>query len=469
MLRPRLLALAAPLVLLALACSGEDTKTSVPPRPAPRAWDKHATPSDVALGPVRGFTQARGIVHSHSPYSHDACDGEGLGPDGAPRPDCVANLRRGMCDAAEDFVFLTDHAAHMADADFPSLLFIQPGDEPVLGADGAPLGNHLACGDGRRVLVMAGNENTFMSAGLERHLPGDPATRLAAYQGEDPSTIAAMHEAGALVFVPHTESRTDEWLASMPVDGIEVYNVHAAIDPDIRRDFLGLDAYAGAASILPFTRQDEDGPQPDLAILGFFEDLPIYGERWDALLPTRHVTGVAGTDVHENTFAGLLRDGERGDSYRRLMRWFSNVALVSGPITPTSVKAALAAGRSYVAFEILGSPAGFDFHAENGDSVIEMGGQAPSGSTIVAHAPKVHNLDPVVDVPTISLRLLHIDASGTTIAAEGDTVRLENAKAGVYRVEVRILPTHLRPHVGDSGADYIRERLWILANPIRVS
>ncbi|MDI1443754.1 hypothetical protein [Polyangium sp. 6x1] len=464
----RLSLLAAPLVLLALACSGEDV---TPPavKPTPRAWDKLATPSDVALGPVRGFTQARGIIHSHSPYSHDACDGKGLDDSGVPRADCVANLRRGMCDAAEDYVFLTDHAAHMADAEFPSLLFIQPGDEPILGADGAPIGNYVACGDGRRVLVTAGNENTFMSVGLERHLPGDPATRRAIYEGEDATTVDAMHEAGALVFVAHTESRTPEWLASMPYDGFEIYNIHAAIDPDIRRDYLGLESLGGGASILPFTRQDEDGPQPDLAFLGFFEELPIYGKRWDALLPTRHITGIAGTDVHENSFPGVLRDGERGDSYRRLMRWFSNVALVSGPITPTSVKAALAAGRSYVAFEILGAPTGFDFHAETTGTVIEMGGEAAAGATIVARAPKVHNLDPAVEAPTISMRLLRIDASGTTIAAEGDTIRLENAPSGVYRVEVRILPTHLRPHVGDTGEPYIRERLWLLANPIRIS
>ncbi len=28
-----------------------------------------------------------------------------------------------------------------------------------------------------------------------------------------------------------------------------------------------------------------------------------------------------GTDAHENSFPIMLRDGERGDSYRRLLRW----------------------------------------------------------------------------------------------------------------------------------------------------
>jgi len=465
MLRTSLLAASAALLLL--ACSDEsNTKTTNPP--APRPWQKLAVPSDKALGPVRNFAQVRGIIHSHSPYSHDACDGEGLDAEGKPDALCTNHMRQGICDAAEDFVFLTDHAAHMADAEFPELLYIAPGDEPILGADGSPIGNYVPCGDGRRVMLTVGNENNFMSAGLERHLPGDPATRLAAYGGEDVATVDAMHDAGALVFVAHTEQRSSEWLASFPIDGFEIYNVHAAIDPDIRVESFGLDGYAAAASILAFTRMDEDGPEPDLAILGFFEDLPVYAERWDAMLLERDITGTAGTDVHENTFPGILRDGERGDSYRRLMRWFSNIALVEGEVTPASVKSALAAGRSYVAFEILGAPEGFDFHAESGAAVVEMGGTAPAGSTLVARAPIVHDLDPAAPKPTITMRLLHIAPGGTTVAAEGESIKLENAKPGPYRVEVRIVPEHLRPYIGDSGEGYIHDSAWLFSNAIRV-
>src|SRR5262249_13952323 len=142
------------------------------------------------------------------------------------------------------------------------LLFIQAGDEPIQGSGGTPIANRIPCDDGRRVLLTAGNENNLMSVGLEKHLPGDATLRLAAYDGNDPATIDAMHAAGELVMIPHTESRPLDYLQMMPFDGMEVYNLHAAIDPDIRKDAFGLDSYAAAAAILPFTTTDEEGPQP---------------------------------------------------------------------------------------------------------------------------------------------------------------------------------------------------------------
>jgi hypothetical protein len=249
---------------------------------------------------------------------------------------------------------------------------------------------------------------------------------------------------------------------------VEIFNIHAAIDPDIRRDYLGLDGFAGAASILPFTRQDEDGPEPDLAILGFLQYLPQYGQLWDPMLAERHVTGSIGTDVHENSFPGMMRDGERGDSYRRLMRWISNVALVDGVIAPSTIKAAVKAGRSYVAFEVLGVPAGFDFHAEDAGKSIEMGGQAKSGATIVVRAPKVWDLDPAVDPPVITMNLLRIANGSTTSIAEGNDIRIDAAEPGVYRVEVLITPNHLRPYLGETPETYIREYPWVLSNAIRI-
>jgi len=458
--------------LLLAGCSGETTPRTEPPA-QPRPWERLAVPTKDALPPVRGFVQVRGIVHSHSPYSHDACDGHGLDAQGKPDPTCTANLRRSICEAAEDFVFLTDHADFMAEAEFTDLLYIGEGDEPVLGADGKPIGNRIPCGDGRRVLVTAGTENALMSLGLERHVPGDAEARRTTYKTDDVATVDTLHAAGALVALAHTESRTPEYLANMPVDAIEVYNLHAAIDPDIRQDFLGLDGYAAAASILPFTRLDEDAPEPDLTLLGFFEDLPIYGERWDALALQRHVTGVAGTDVHENTFAGVMRDGERGDSYRRLMRFFSNIALVSGEVAPATVKEALAAGRSYVAFEILGVPTGFDFHGTAGGKIVEMGGKAISGASLFVQAPSLLNPDPAAPAPEITMHVWHISAGGkredllgAAGMPAGGIFEIASAEPGVYRVEVRITPRHLRPYLGFEGEKYIRDSLWVLSNPI---
>lgn len=464
MLRSSALPLLFASILLA-GCTGDDV---LPAPSAPRKWEKLAPPSSSSLGNVREFVVARGIIHSHSPYSHDGCDGEGLDAMGNPDATCVEHLRRGMCEAGEDFVFLTDHAANMAYAEMNELLFIQPGDEPVKGADGAPMANFIPCADGRKVMLMTGNENDLMTVGIEKHLPGDAETRKAMYESDGAATVDAMHDVGALVFLAHTESRSPDYLKTIPVDGVEIFNIHAAIDPDIRKDYFGLDAYAGAASILPFARQDEDGPEPDLALLGFLQDLPQYGQLWDPMLAERHVTGITGTDVHENSFPGIMRDGERGDSYRRLMRWISNVMLVSGGISPATVKDAIAAGRSYVAFEVIGVPSGFDFYAEDGGNVVEMGGQAKKGATLFVKAPRVWNLDPAVETPLITTKLLRIANGSTTVVAEGNEIRIDSAEAGVYRVEVRILPNHLRPYLGETPDTYIREYPWVFSNAIRV-
>lgn len=449
-----------------LGCSGDVVK----PEPlVPRAWNKYSPAATTSLGNVREFVTARGIIHSHSPYSHDGCDGNGLDENGVPNATCVAHLRQGICDAGEDFVFLTDHAANMAMADIKDLLFIQPGDEPLTDPDGAPFGNFIPCSKGGRVLLMTGNENTLMSVGIEKHVPGDAKTRQMTYEADGAATVDAMHDVGALVFLAHTESRTPEYLKTIPVDGVEIYNIHAAIDPDIRKDYLGLDGFAAAASILPFTRQDEFGPEPDLALLGFLQYLPQYGQLWDPMLAERNVTGSVGTDVHENTFSGILRDGERGDSYRRLMRWISNVVLVDGILAPSTIKAAIKAGRSYVAFEVLGVPSGFDFHAEDGSSVIEMGGQAKPGSKIIAKIPKVWDLDPAVEAPAITMKLLRISNGSTTTVSEGsEDIRIDSAEPGVYRVEVHITPRHLRPYLGDTPDTYIHEVPWVLSNAIRI-
>lgn len=461
-----------PALLLLVGCGGDDA-APVGTAGGPRAWDRLATPTVLLTG-ERGLRPYRGIIHSHSPYSHDACDGEGLTPEGLPNAACAADLRRGVCEAAEDFVFLTDHAANMAAAPFENLHFLGEGDDPLLSPSGDIIGNRLSCGDGRSVLITAGNENALMSLGLERHVPGaDAAAREAIYGGNDATTVQAMRDAGALVVVPHTESRDPAYLATIPVDAVEVYNLHAAIDPDIRQDSLGLDGFAPVAGILAFAKNGDEEPQPDLAILGFYEDLPRYFELWDALLLDRHLTGVAGTDVHQNTFAGMMRDGERGDSYRRLMRWISNVALLESTAREpdlAALKAALREGRSYVAFEILGVPSGFDFHADDGagGAVVEMGGSAPAGAALHARAPVLHDPDPAAAAPEITMRLLRVTAAGTEVVAEGAAIDVEAAAPGPHRVEVRITPQHLRPYLGPTPDQYVKSYLWVISNPIYV-
>jgi hypothetical protein len=75
---------------------------------------------------VRGLVDLRGLVHAHSAYSHDACDGEPVDADGVRSAECFADFRRGVCQAQHDFVFLTDHGDSFDATEYPDTLLFSP-------------------------------------------------------------------------------------------------------------------------------------------------------------------------------------------------------------------------------------------------------------------------------------------------------------------------------------------------------
>src|SRR5690606_41948886 len=112
-------------------------------------------------------------------------------------------------------------------------------------------------------------------------------------------------------------------------------------------------------------------PASDLVLLPILNEDDLYLSRWGTVLSRDHraVTTI-GTDCHQNTFPQLLPDGERVDSYRRMMGWMSNHLLVKpeadGSWDDSHLEDALAAGRLYGVFEVFGYPTGFDFRALEG-------------------------------------------------------------------------------------------------------
>jgi hypothetical protein len=279
--------------------------------------------------------------------------------------------------------------------------------------------------------------------------------------GQDHTASDVFRAHGALVWVAHGESHPIEQLRDVNADGTEIYNLHANIDPSIRQTYLGEDAIApltqlGAAG---FWGSRADGPEPDLALLAFIEENPKELALAEALWAEgRHLTTTLGSDVHENAISTKLRDGERGDSYRRVFRWFSNHVLAD-EASPAAIKAALRAGRAFGAFELLGSPSGFDYHAEPAG---EMGDTVAAGATLVLSAPLT--TDPV------RLRIVRVDAQGSTEVASqhGGSLRLAAAQPGAYRAEVRVTPQHLQPYMGTARSALLHEQVWIYANPIYV-
>lgn len=430
------------MIVLLLACRPPATVVVPPAAPREVPWRR-------GLPPVEGV--ARTITHLHSPWSHDACDGDPL-PDGRVNEPCLEDFRSGLCEAGIDVAFVTDHPNHAAAQAYGDLHHARPGDTVL------PDRNGIVCADGRTVWTFPGFEDELMPLGLAEHVPGTAAERNELLNRYDETGLVAMVDAGAEVFVAHTEGRLLpdlEALQDAGLRGIEIWNLHAMFAPDIREDDLGLDGLGWAADIGPFTRPTTTA-EPDLFVIGVLQLQRPSLERFDALLARGPMVGIVGTDAHQNVLNLELADGERGDSYRRSLRWMSNL-VQAGP--DEDVSDALAAGRSIVAFEILGTPVGFDFRAPDA----QMGGSSTARSLEI-QCPTLHPESPQgVEAPEITV---HLVKDGARIATGCGTHELDGP--GVYRVEVEIVPLHLRPFLGDDPEPYLRPFPWILSNAIRV-
>ena len=424
--------------------------------------------------PVRDLVDVRGLIHAHSVYSHDACDGDPV-VDGENDRTCMDDFRAGLCASGHDFVMLTDHAERFEDIDFPDVLLYEEakGDTLVfreLGGVQSPVANRLMCPDGRTPLIVAGSESGFMPVGLERHVEVDGAR---AYGGAHQNEIGAeaIHAAGGRVLLAHPEDYFVSDLIAMPVDGFEMFNLH--------RNTL-LNAGTVLDVLFRIDGGDEGLIHPDLIVGMIFSEDPDYLERWGRVLAAgKSIVTTMGTDCHRNTFTAQLQDGERVDSYRRMMSAFSNHLLVEldeeGRFDDRDLIAALDARRVFGVFEYLGHPVGFDVQAlgPNGES-FELGAEFPVGSTMRVTMPQLRGLDPAARSPELTLRILRaVDSSeGWELVAETQATKLEAVitEAGAYRAEVRMVPYHLETFMRDDADDLLdtgRDFVWIYANAMR--
>lgn len=258
---------------------------------------------------------------------------------------------------------------------------------------------------------------------------------------------------------------------SLPLDGFEMFNLH--------RNSLKNAGIAAELILNKVDKGDFDGlPEPDAFFTAFVLDDDVYAATWGTALArgVKRVTTM-GTDCHRNTFPQLLQDGERVDSYRRMMIGFSNHLLVTpkadGSWDDRDLKDALRARRLYGSFDFLGTPDGFDFTATAGGAVHEMGDEVPlaGGVTLQVTTPKVRDLDPAADPPAIRTLLLKAREGGWDEVAQTTeaTLAFTVTEPGAYRAEVRMTPKHLRPFIG-RRADFIKaERPWVYANAIYVT
>lgn len=416
----------------------------------------------------RGLLDRRGLIHAHSHFSHDACDNQPV-KDGQRDPVCFDDFRRGLCQSQHDFAMLTDHRDAFAEYEYPDVLLYRAerGDR-LVNRRGKPVASWAACSDGSAALILAGTESGFMPVGLEEHVDGSIQQRGEIYSARTPASIEATRNKGAVVLLQHTEDWTPTQLATLPVDGFEMYNVHANL---LRNPGPALEL------LLRLEQGDPQLPHSDLILLPIFQEDLRYLSRWGTVLSqgVKRVTTM-GTDCHRNTFTAILPDGERGDSYRRMMTWFSNHLLVrpdaNGQWDDQHLKEALRAGRLYGAFEMLGYPQGFDYRAETSGNVSEMGSEVALGDrpTLRITAPLLRNLNPLRQAPEIKVRLLRAIDGGFEIVRDSATgFDYAPSLSGAYRVEIRMVPLHLRQDLGrDADKILNKEYVWIYSNPIYV-
>ncbi|PZR09297.1 MAG: hypothetical protein DI536_22205 [Archangium gephyra] len=445
-----------PLLVLVVGC----TKVEEPMAPV-TPWSPGVMLTQSHAVNARGFVELRGLIHVHSIYSHDACDGAPHDDNGVYDATCLEDFRRGACQTGDDFFFLTDHGDSFRDNEFPAVLLHDASRGDVLVTRGASASaNRLMCPDGRTALIMAGTETGTMPVGLEAH-----AANRADYGSRDDAVLDAYRATlNGVTLVPHAEDWTVDQLIDLHLDGFEIFNLH--------RNAL---QNAGIAAELIFNyvekQRFDELPHPDLFLAAFELDDREYMDKWGTVLSRGHQRVTTfGSDCHRNTFPQLMGDGERIDSYRRMMSAFSNHLLVKpkadGTWDDRDVKDALRSGRNYGVFEFLGYAEGFDVHA--GD--VELGGTASVGATITATMPTVRQLDPNVTPPALVMKLLRAKEQGWDEVAsvtEG-TLEYVSTQPGAYRVEVRMVPKHLLGFAGKRRDFFTKERPWVMSSALYV-
>ncbi|HUP00898.1 MAG TPA: hypothetical protein VM737_05175 [Gemmatimonadota bacterium] len=491
MARTRSLAVCAvPFVLWVVACRGPAAGGDGVP-----AWPD-TLPDAAAFAPPPGMTAARAIVHVHSVYSHDACDGAPQDEAGRLNEECLERLRRALCAANVDAAFLTEHDRHLVRADsLAEALLLRSGDTRLF-VKGRLAANRIRCpgGRGNDPILFAGAENSLMVVGLDSLPGGTHEERRAFYETDTAGAADLFRRYGAVVLLSHPEDVSPARIARLAPDGIEVYNPHANFAPK-HRAAQGLSRLGAFWDILPFYGRWTSA-HPDLALLPLFRANRPAIDRWDGLLARRTVFGFGASDAHENSLPWALADGERGDAYARLIPWVTNVLLIgerapraaappgSGRVSygPEAVEEALRQGRFYVAIEAWGTPAGFDFRLEAGEGssrevLAEMGATIArealletSGARLVVTPPTVAGRGDRLPQPAVRTRLYRIAASGErmVVAESFGPIEVPLAQPGAYRVEVGIVPRHLTPYLGGDADRYLREVVWIYSNPIRI-
>jgi hypothetical protein len=306
------------------------------------------------------WTEYRGILHSHSKLSHDS---------EVPFEEILGALKT----ARLDFICLSDH--------------------PIQGRADFSLqwrGIH----EGK--LFIPGFE---MKDGI---MPFGVASGVVLSNQTDSATLARqISENGGLLFYAHPEEPRD-WDRPELV-GMEIYNIHS----DFKRRSASL------AGMVPDLLVNQCR-YPEHVFRTVFVRPVDFLRHWDELNRTRHITGIAGNDCHQNvgvrasyTSADTIRieDTSPKTLMEFKLNWFTRplARLLLGPLTPNrklfhvqldpyersarfvnthvlahelaepAILDGLRAGRVFVGFDMVADCSGFQWFAADGTNQVVMG------------------------------------------------------------------------------------------------
>jgi hypothetical protein len=252
-----------------------------------------ASCTGAAPRPQRPLRDFRGIIHCHSRYSHDS-------------KGTYEEILAAAKAARVDFICITDHP---------------PKGDPGLSLREGWRGLR----DG--VLFIQGHElagANLLAIGIREPVQGGlPADR-----------IKAIRAQGGVAIVSHPEEVTD-WEPYLGADGMEIYNVHAALKKKQKEDPAFL---LKAVAVLQ--------KDPDRAFGLLHEGDPAILARWDEINRTRRFVGVAGNDAHQNVKVGALQL----DPYERAFR-FVSTHVMAEELSERAILEGLRLGRCSVRFE----------------------------------------------------------------------------------------------------------------------
>lgn len=384
-----------------------------------------------SLSAPTGWHEYRGILHAHSKLSHD----------------CLVSfeaIQQVLKQTGIDFICLSDHCTNGL-ADF----------------DSQWRGLH----DGKLFIPGFEMRDGFMPFGAQ------PGTVLSD-QTDSPTLARQVIDRGGVLFFAHPEEPR-EW--DLPeLTGMEIYNIHT--------DFK---LYPGGVrAMLPEVLVNQ-GRYPENVARLLFQRPSEFLRRWDQLNRTRHITGIAGNDCHQNVGLRLVCTGpdsvriedatpryrkeiqlnfltqllarwllgplENGrellhfqlDPYERMARAV-NTHVLARDLTEEEILNSLRAGRAFVGFDQLADSSGFSWWAENGTNTVLMGELG-----ILSRKTTLHAWSPLPCRFTI-LR------DGTQVARiQGRQLDLVPPDPGKYRVEAEL----------QVGTEWIP---WVYANPIQL-